>query len=306
MEHTVNNPFSRRTSQKYAEAAANSFPSNSFSTRSFPARALASPAVYKEQPEVFAYSDFWQHDRPMLDTLVDLYGNRQLDSFGGSYGWSVRYRQVEDYEALAISTLREYIDAFKQQSHALPYLRHLSLNRAMPELKQHIRLPEQFQNNWADHPRLDRFSGPELFIGQAGTSFGHLHQDQVCVHIGFVQLEGEKEFVLFPPEDGKYLSTFEGREFPYQQRNSKLRYHDINDTDAFPLLAKTSPQRIRLRAGQALFVPADWWHTTYNHTDSISFSIRIINRSNFTRSLTEHCKGIPRTITRAFRKMINA
>jgi len=258
-----------------------------------------------ERPLVFTYNDFWQNDASLHDTLKQLYGNKPLDSFGGSYGWSVRYRQIEDYEALSMTTLGEYIDAFQNKTADLPYLRHLSVNRAMPELKQYMRLPEQFRSNWADHKLLDRLSGPELFIGQAGTSFGHLHQDQVSVHIGFVQLQGEKDFVLFPPEDAPYLATFEGREFPYQQRNSRIRYEDATNHEAFPLLKKARPQRIRLHAGQALFVPADWWHTTYNVTDSTSFSIRIVNQSNFRRTLTEHIKGVPRIGLKAASKTRN-
>jgi len=47
------------------------------------------------QPVVFSYTGLWQHDTPLLDMLDQLYGERPLDSLGGSYGGSVRYRQVE-------------------------------------------------------------------------------------------------------------------------------------------------------------------------------------------------------------------
>ncbi len=247
-----------------------------------------------DRPLIFSCADLWQRDVPLLDTLREYYGQRPLDSFGGSYGWSVRYRQVEDYEAINIHTLGEYLDAFANGGIRLPYLRHLSVNRAMPELRAHIRQPAQFRPNWVDHPWLDRFSGPEFFIGQAGTSFGHVHQDQVCVHVGFVQLQGEKEFVLFPPGDAPYLETFNGREFPYQLRNSRVRYADLDDHQRFPLLKRARMQRVTLKAGDALLLPADWWHTTYNLTDSVSYSVRIINRTNAWRSLVSHLCGIPR------------
>jgi len=247
-----------------------------------------------EHPWVFGYDQLWQHREPLLDVLKTLYGDRQLDSFGGSYGWSVRYRQVEDYEAINLHTLGDYIDAFRCGDIKLPYLRHLSINRAMPELRQHIQLPEQFRPNWVTHPLLDRLGGPELFIGQARTTFGHLHQDQVSVHVGFVQLQGAKEFVLFPPDDAEHLETFEGREFPYQLRNSRIRYVDLYDKQRFPGLHQARMQRITLRAGQALFLPADWWHTTYNLSDSVSYSIRIVNSSNALQTLQRHIEGIPR------------
>jgi len=248
------------------------------------------------QPLVFSCNNLWQHDQPLLDVMAQQFGHRQLDSFGGSYGWSVRYRQVEDYTALGINTLGEYLQEFQKGNVHLPYLRHLSINRAMPELRVHLQLPAAFRPNWANHKWLDRLSGPELFIGQAGTSFGHVHQDQVSVHVGFVQLQGIKEFVVFPPADGRYLDIFSGREFPYQLRNSRVRYADLENHDKFPLLARTHPRRITLKAGQALLLPADWWHTTYNIEDSVSYSIRIVNASNIARCITEHLKGIPRVM----------
>ena len=138
-------------------------------------------AASVEGPEVFAYNDLWQHPLPLLDYLQKYHGDKKLDQLGGSYGWSVRYRQIEDYEALGITRLGDYLDAYRAGAKRLPYLRHLSVNKAFPELRQYLRQPAQFLPNWADHPRLDRFSGPELFIGQAGTGFGNVHQDQVAV-----------------------------------------------------------------------------------------------------------------------------
>ena len=147
---------------------------------------------------------------------------------------------------------------------------------------------------------LDRISGPEIFIGQKDTVFGHVHQDQVNVHVGFVQLQGEKEFVVFPPDDGQYLSIFAGREFPYQLRNSRVRYSDLENYEDFPLLRHARPQRIVLRAGEALLLPADWWHTTRNLTDSVSYSVRIVNGSNARQCLQSHLEGVPRWLRKAW------
>lgn len=249
-------------------------------------------------PYVFRCEGLWNNTEPLLDVLDKYYGHRQLDGFGGSYGWSVRYRQTEDYEAIGVRTLGEYLQAFRDADTELPYLRHMSVNRAMPELRAFINHPREFAHNWANRPWLDRFSGPEFFIGQRGTSFGHIHQDQANVHVGFVQLQGTKEFVLFPPSDTQYLEAFEGREFPYQVRNSKVRYVDLNDYKRFPRLRQANPQVVRLHAGQALFLPSNWWHTTCNLTDSVSYCVRIINSSNICSSISAHIAGIPRWINR--------
>jgi hypothetical protein len=255
------------------------------------------------QPYTFAYDSLWHHKISLIQTMKDLYGSRRLDSFGGSYGWSVRYRQIEDYDEINIHTLSEYLDAFESNTIRLPYLRHLSVNRAMRDLRGYIKYPKEFASNWVDHPLLDRFSGPEFFIGQAGTTFGHVHQDQAAVHVGFVQLQGEKEFVVFPPEDSPYLYKMSGREFPYQLRNSKVSYKHLNDVKKFPLLRKSSPIRIRLNAGQAMLLPANWWHTTRNISDSIGYSVRIINSSNFLQSLGAHVEGLPRLFQRKLKKL---
>ena len=252
----------------------------------------------KLQPQVFNCTDLWQHEKPLLNVMAKTYGRRNLNSFGGSYGWSVRYRQEEDYAAINIHTLGEYLEAFEAGGIELPYLRHLSVNRAMPELRRGIKHPREFGTNWASHPLLDRLSGPEFFIGQQGTTFGNIHQDQVNVHVGFVQLQGEKLFVVFPPEDSPYLDVFEGREFPYQLRNSRVRYADLKNYAKFPLLRKTHPRYIRLRAGQALFLPADWWHTTWNISDSVSYSVRVLNASNTGRCIASHLAGIPRWLNK--------
>lgn len=252
-----------------------------------------------EQPLVFDYAGLWRHAVPLLDVMRSHYGHLPLRALGGAYGWSVRNCEAGIYERLQMATLGDYIDAFLSGGVALPYLRHVSLNRALPGLRRYLKDPREFQPNWVAHPRLDRLGGPELFIGQAGTRFGCLHQDHASVHVGFVQLEGEKEYVLFPPGDSRYLYRWTTRHFPYQARNSWLHYEDIDDPGRYPLLRFTHPRRVLIKAGQALLLPADWWHTTSNCTDSVSYSIRIVNRSNISRVVATHLQGIPRLFRRA-------
>jgi hypothetical protein len=251
-----------------------------------------------EQPRVFDCADLWQHTLPLLEFLRARYGQLPLDGLGGSYGWSVRNTQVAAYASMRIRTLGQYIDAFRSARAGLPYLRHMSVHRALPALRRHLQHPREFEPNWVAHPWLDRLGGPELFIGQAGTGFGLLHQDHASVHVGFVQLQGEKEFVLFPPEDGRHLYTWTTRHFPYQRRNSFLHYRDLEDVASYPLLRFTRPQRIVIGPGQALLLPADWWHTTFNRTDSVSYSIRIVNHTNAGRVAAQHLKGLGRAARR--------
>ena len=56
---------------------------------------------------------------------------------------------------------------------------------------------------------------------------------------------------------------------------------------------------LTLRAGQALFMPADWWHTTINLTDSVSYSIRIVNHTNVLKTLGHYLVGPGRAMLKA-------
>jgi hypothetical protein len=260
-----------------------------------PATARARPAGHPlEQPLVFDYDGLWQHTLPLLDVLKSRYGHLPLTGLGGTYGWSVRDEEAGAYDKLNLHSLGQYVERFQRGDADLPYLRHVSLNRALPSLRQHIRDPEEFRPNWVSHRLLDRLGGPELFLGQAGTRFGCLHQDHASVHVGFVQLQGEKEFVMYPPDDAQYLYRWTTRHFPYQTRNSWLHYADLDNYERYPLLRFTRPKRVTVKAGQALLLPANWWHTTLNLSDSVSYSIRIVNRSNIGRVLATHLQGIPR------------
>ena len=247
-------------------------------------------------PEVFEYRDLWQHRDPLLEVLRSDYGTHKIETLGGSYGFTIRKYEEQHYARLGIETLVEYLDALERGEAGLPYLRHLSINKALPKISDYLKLPEKFRPNWVAHPALDRFGGPELFIGQAGTNFGNLHQDHSSVHVGFVQLQGEKEFVLLPPEAGKHLYRMQGREFPYQWRNSPITYSKLNDHKTYPQLKQVRPIRMRVKAGQALFLPADWWHTTHNISDSVSYSVRIVNSSNAASLIARQLEGLPRWI----------
>jgi hypothetical protein len=256
-----------------------------------------------EWPRVFGGATVWNHSRPFLEVLRSEYGHLDFATLRGTYGWCIKYDQLDKFNALGVSRLDEFLDLFETGSELpLPYLMHLSVNRSLRRLRRHFRSPPEFRPNWADHPWLDRLWGPEVFIGQRGTGFGPVHIDHVAVHVGFCQLQGEKRFLLFPPEDGPNLYRYRGAQFPWQLRNSKIRGFDAATLERFPLLKRTHPVSLVLRAGECLFLPANWWHTTLNLADSVSYSIRIVNHTNALRTLGEHARGIPRALGRLRRR----
>lgn len=260
----------------------------------------ATHAALLAAPTKFRSAPVWRHDRPLLDVLTEEYGPVPLRELAGTYGWCIRYSQQHKSDSLGIETLGELLELFRQGSDLpLPYLMHLSVHRNLPRLRRYFVDPPQFRPNWVAAPWADRIGGPELFIGQQGTGFGPIHIDHVAVHVGFYQLAGEKRFLLFPPEDGQYLYRYPGAEFPWQLRNSRVHGFDADIHERYPLLRHSHPREITLRAGEALFLPANWWHTTLNVTDSVSYSVRIVNRSNALATLGEYVRGIPRALTRS-------
>jgi hypothetical protein len=47
-------------------------------------------------------------------------------------------------------------------------------------------------------------------------------------------------------------------------------------------------------------MPADWWHTTVNLTDSVSYSIRIVNHTNVLKTAGQYLAGPGRALLKAF------
>lgn len=241
----------------------------------------------------------WRHERALLDVLRETYGGLRLYGLEGSYGWVLKYDQQARARALGIETLGDYLAMFGHPSaQPLPSLTHLSLNRHLPRLRSFFALPREFRPNWANARWLDRLCGPELFLGPRGSGFSAIHQDHAAVHVGFCQIHGEKQFILFPPEDSRCMYRYRGAQFPYQMRNSRVHTADYRDFERFPRLRHAHPVSIVLRAGQGLFLPSNWWHGTVNLTDSVSFSIRIVNATNVAQTLAAYVMGLPRALLR--------
>lgn len=252
-------------------------------------------------PTQFRCASVWRHPEPLLNVLAREYGDVRLDDLQGTYGWCIRYSQASKQDALGIRTLGELLHLFQQGTEQpLPYLMHLSVNRNLQRLRHYFEDPAEFRPNWVGGAWADRIGGPELFVGQRGTGFGPIHVDHLAVHVGFYQLQGSKKFLLFPPDDGHYLYRYPGAEFPWQLRNSRISGFAAGIAERYPLIRKTSPMEITLHAGDALFLPANWWHTTLNLTDSVSYSIRIVNHTNVLATLGEVVRGLPRLVSRRF------
>lgn len=276
-------------------------PSKHFHSGDLPAPGVAAPSPARiGEPFVFDAGCLWQHERPLLEVLATLYGDLPLAALVGSYGWVLKYDQQAKARALGIGTLGDYLALFgRAPPGTLPYLTHLSVNRLLPALRPWFAQPREFRPNWVSSPWLDRLGGPEIFLGPKGSGFAPIHVDHAAVHVGFWQIAGVKEFLLYPPSDGRYLYRYRGAQFPYQLRNSRVHTANARDYGKFPLLRQAHPRRVVLRAGQGLFLPANWWHGTINREDSVSYSIRIVNHTNVLATLAAYALGPVRALLKA-------
>lgn len=239
----------------------------------------------------------WAHPTPFLELVRHTYGHLDLEGLGGTYSWTIRPANRAQFRDAGLRTLGDYIDRFLDgDPRPLPYLAHVSVHRNLPALKRYLVAPPEFGPNWVDHPWLDRWSGPEIYVGRQGCYFAGLHVDHCSVHVGFVQLTGRKRFTVFPPGDSRYLYTWRGIQFPYQRRNSAVRLFQPDCYARWPEARKASPQVIDVGPGQGLVLPANWWHVTEVLEAGVTWNVRIVNHTNAARFLAEHLLGIPRGI----------
>ena len=95
------------------------------------------------------------------------------------------------------------------------------------------------------------------------------------VHCGlssnvFVQIEGNKKWFLWAPEDRIFLDCRTDRTFYYY---SEANPYDIKD-EKFPLVKYAKRYEILLEPGDILCVPPFFWHQIENPTESIGLAYR--------------------------------
>lgn len=166
-----------------------------------------------------------------------------------------------------------------------PYFRNRVLYDLFPSLKQDIEpLPEYLLPNWLPdrylvrrvETILRRGAAIELFIGGKGSVFPTLHYDGAGAHAFLMQIYGCKEFIVFPPDQERFL-------YPsFEQKNlSLLKNIEHPDLKQFPLFGKAVPIKFILEPGELLFMPSHWWHTVKMLTPSVTVTANVLNESNW-------------------------
>jgi hypothetical protein len=191
----------------------------------------------------------------------------------------VRYRTEG---APATGVFGELVDQIFHGPAPAPYLRNIDLAEQLPELVDDIApQPVYSRTNWRSHvlmparwPAAAKKGAYELFVSQAAAAFPYLHIDYWGMSAFFAQICGEKEVVLFPPDDAPHL--YPTASDPLVSEIAEL------DEARYPTLKSARPHRVTLRAGDLLYNPA-WWHTTRTTQTSITVIWAYWNRHEWPR-----------------------
>lgn len=81
----------------------------------------------------------------------------------------------------------------------------------------------------------------------------------------FTQAVGRKEVLLLPPDQATWDTLF-----PIAQ---KVGFLFAIDAKAFPKIAELRPMKVLVEAGDALYIPAFWWHAVASCDDEFGVSV---------------------------------
>lgn len=185
-------------------------------------------------------------------------------------------------------TLSEIIDLCKASTpeQKAPYPNIFNVEQDFPECLDDIEELNYGKSNRLQSKLLPSFIAKrtnqrEMFFGGYGCSFPTLHIDYLGVHTQLTQIIGEKDFILYDPEQTKYL-------YP----NDKVHTHSpVNimepDYEKYPLFNHAKPLKVTLQPGETLFIPSGWWHTTYIHNFNLTYAIDHVNSFNWNTFMDE-------------------
>lgn len=200
----------------------------------------------------------------------------------------------------------EFIDAVlaSREDAPGPYMYRVFIGSHLPEL-----LPDVLPQNPYAFPR--RLASPlmpkawrrpdgwlKLLIGGVGGRFPAMHYDLENAHAAITEIYGDKLFVLYPPEDTRYL-------YPITVLPNKSLIPNIDNVDLgqFPLFKRATRHQTVLHPGDMVFVPSRWWHTARVLTPSISVCQNMLDDSNWAGFAAEvSASGEPQSGPRRYAK----
>ena len=186
-----------------------------------------------------------------------------------------------------------FIDAVNASSPERPgpYMYRLFIVDVLPELLTDL-MPGNdfgFPRRLASPLMPSRWRRPDgylkLLIGGPGGKFPVMHFDGDNMHAAITEIHGDKEALLFSPEDGPYM-------YPRPDRPNQSLIENLvkPDLTTYPLLARAQPYMTVIKPSETLFVPSRWWHTTRVLSPSVSVCTNTLDASNWPGFVDEVCK----------------
>ncbi len=174
-------------------------------------------------------------------------------------------------EAHARMKMSEYIDLLKKESTNYRIFLY-NLLKEVPRLQQDFKYPDvglKFMKKL-----------PFLFFGGSDSKV-FMHYDIDLANIFHFHFHGEKQCILYPPSETKYL---------YKVPHALISHQGIDftnpDLDKWPALKKAKGYITNLKHGETLYMPEGYWHQMTYLTPGFSMSIRSVPKkfSNFAQA----------------------
>lgn len=186
------------------------------------------------------------------------------------------------------TSFREFIDAVLESSPEKPasYLRNIGINPNFSELIPALQpgIPYTY-SNWRFLPFWPKWycGDPtnfcQFFLTGHGREFPFMHVDYPPMDTFSGLAYGSKEWLLFSPEDTPNLySKQKDDSWPM---TSAVENPFEPDLTKYPKLSNAVSLRVVQEAGDVIFVPNGWWHTTRSHTPTITVAWDHLSASCF-------------------------
>jgi len=112
-----------------------------------------------------------------------------------------------------------------------------------------------------------------------------MHFDSDNAHAVITEIYGDKEFVLFAPEDSPYV-------YPHHNSPGTSQIDDLDHVDLtrFPDFPKATQYRVIIKPGESMFVPSRWWHSARVVTTSVSVCTNMMHATNWDGFIDISCE----------------
>ena len=203
-----------------------------------------------------------------LDYIEELAGDKEVPLFGNR-PISSEYKFNEPHARMK---MKEYIQLLKSGSTGYRIFLY-NILKEVPALQNDFKYPD------IGLKLLKKL--PFLFFGGENSKV-FMHYDIDYANILHFHFEGEKQCILFPPSETRYL---------YKIPHALISHEGIDfenpDFEKWPALAQAKGYIANLKHGEVLYMPEGYWHQMTYITPGFSMSIRSVPKqfSNLSKAV---------------------